>query len=531
MRTRPSPDLSGLGAHYARGLFRRAPLWVAIGALLDLVILEFGRGDIGIGRVFDLSLDAVLLGVVLSLLPWITRTIRVRIWSDAVGARLGPLACLRVVVSSDVLAGVTPTAVGGAPAKAAFLCREGVHPTTALVLTALGSVEDALFFAISVPLAVWLSPSFGFGDLWLHASRTSSGFVSAVRGAVDRAWLALHSEVSSALIALLTALALTLLAGLAGWMIRAVRRRRARPDRGRGGMKVRVRDATALLWRSRRSLLLTLPLTAIQWTARYSIVSCLAFGLGLHVDPFGLYVLQCLVFTAMVFVPTPGATGGAEGAFYLVHEGIAGSETTALLAGWRLLTFLLPVGTGALLLLWMEQRERKHWPRLEHAEPPDEVGRRFGTEVELVVSDRLGVVADPAEPDRIVEGSALLQAGRELRAGEEVVTGRDGDDSRCDDRISRRLCLHEVPRHLELVHLGHEASDAAELLEPGTRVDELRLTVVRVEERQPERDFGTGGVSCGEGEKVEDTDEHQKDHDADVNTNGIAAGVAAATER
>ena len=355
-----SAQRSRTGLDYARALIRRAPLWVGVGALLDLVLLEFGRGHLGVDRLFQLRPEAILLGVGLSLLPWVTRTIRVGIWSKAVGKRLSPLSCLRVVVSSDVLAGVTPTAVGGAPAKAAFLCREGLDPANALVRTALGSLEDGVFFIVSVPIAVWLSPSLGFTDLSCHVRTTVAALANAIRIWTGRIGGTLHPDSSSWIPALFAGLALTLIAVAAGWVLRVWRRRRVSRGRvAKTGMRAQVRDAASLLWQSRRRLALTLPLTAIQWSARYSIVSCLAFGLGLHVDPFALYVLQCFVFTAMVFIPTPGATGGAEGAFYLVHEGLAGRETTALLAGWRLLTFLLPVGTGALLLLWMERREAR----------------------------------------------------------------------------------------------------------------------------------------------------------------------------
>ena len=328
---------------------RRAPLWIGIGALLNLAIVQFGPGWEGLGSLRTFALPPVLLGLILAFVPWFTRTLRVRTWSGALGSPLGLRSTLRVVLCSDVLAAVTPTAVGGAPAKATFLYREGLSPGAALTLTALGSLEDGLFFCVSIPLAVWLSPSIDSGDLSALAAQAVRGglwpFGSSVDGTDHRSLLA---AVLATVLALMLLVALALGTGTLwrrrgpGWLERL---RLAKEE---------MTSSSVLLWRKRRRLLLTLPLTAIQWSSRYAVVSCLAWGLGLPVDPFLLYVLQCLVFSVLVLVPSPGATGGAEGAFLLFHQGVAGTQVAMLLLAWRSLTFFIPVGVGAILLLLLQ---------------------------------------------------------------------------------------------------------------------------------------------------------------------------------
>jgi glycosyltransferase 2 family protein len=104
--------------------------------------------------------------------------------------------------------------------------------------------------------------------------------------------------------------------------------------------------------RGKSRFLLTFLITAVQWTCRYSVVTALAYFLGARVDPVLFFLLQWVIFTAMMFIPTPGASGGAEAAFYLVYEallpaGVIGIAT----AGWRMLTFYFQLALGSIIFL------------------------------------------------------------------------------------------------------------------------------------------------------------------------------------
>jgi uncharacterized membrane protein YbhN (UPF0104 family) len=92
------------------------------------------------------------------------------------------------------------------------------------------------------------------------------------------------------------------------------------------------------------------------------VATALVAFLGAPVDPVLFFLLQWVVFTAMMFIPTPGASGGAEAAFYLVYSalipaGIIGLAT----AGWRFFTFYLQLGLGSLVfaLLNVEGSRRR----------------------------------------------------------------------------------------------------------------------------------------------------------------------------
>ncbi|MFP4623671.1 MAG: lysylphosphatidylglycerol synthase domain-containing protein, partial [Gemmatimonadota bacterium] len=105
-----------------------------------------------------------------------------------------------------------------------------------------------------------------------------------------------------------------------------------------------------ILDRGKAQLALSLLLTAVQWGARYSVITALIAFLGAPVKPLLFWALQWVVFTLMTLMPTPGAAGGAEVTFAIVYGtllpiGILGVAT----AGWRFLTFYLQVGLAAVL--------------------------------------------------------------------------------------------------------------------------------------------------------------------------------------
>nr|MBA2670624.1 flippase-like domain-containing protein [Gemmatimonadota bacterium] len=101
-------------------------------------------------------------------------------------------------------------------------------------------------------------------------------------------------------------------------------------------------------------------LTAIQWSCRYSVISALIAFLGAPVQPVLFWVLQWVVFSIMAMIPTPGAAGGAEAAFFFIYSAFLPERVIGLAtAGWRFLTFYLLLGLAAILFFLLNTRQRR----------------------------------------------------------------------------------------------------------------------------------------------------------------------------
>jgi uncharacterized protein (TIRG00374 family) len=322
-----------------RAVFRVALVLIPLGVLGNLAFsfLATDRAILQALDEFPRQWLAVALG--LTLLPWLTRPLRLLIWTRFLGYRIGFLEAFQMVLAVDLGASVSPTAVGGGFLQWGLLVDRGVSGGTAASITALPTIEDAVFFAIALPTAVVLTAAWEVGT-WTHVAGT----------AATRALVLVALAAAIFLVVLL--LARAIMEGFLGvrtrrWTLRSL----ARVRRGLRSAWADARDVFALIRdHGKARFALSLTLTAIQWSARYSVITALVAFLGAPVKPVLFWGLQWIVFTLMSLMPTPGAAGGAEVTFALVYgsllpAGIVGVAT----AGWRFLTFYLQVGTAALL--------------------------------------------------------------------------------------------------------------------------------------------------------------------------------------
>ncbi|MFP4113807.1 MAG: lysylphosphatidylglycerol synthase transmembrane domain-containing protein [Spirochaetota bacterium] len=273
-----------------------------------------------------------ILAAGLRLVPWITKTLRLMNWMDFLGHPFSFRKGLQITVMSELGAAVSPTLVGGEPVKATMLYGHGVSLGEATSLTSIAAVEDLTFYLVGMPVAFVLASAFRIarvGEL-VTDQFVEGWWVYAVAGTVVLAIVA---------------------AALVIRRTKALPRFRVRVRRFWHEFKRLYRE---MIRRGKNRFLVNLLLAAIHWIARYSVVSALALSLGYEVNVFAVVVVQWLVFAAMAFIPTPGATGGAEGIFLLVFATILPGETIGtILIGWRFLDYYL-VAILALIVLGIQ---------------------------------------------------------------------------------------------------------------------------------------------------------------------------------
>lgn len=349
----PEPDrlhVWGMGELAPQKPRRRGRLTLDRVFRLALVLIPFGvLGNLALSwATTDRALLATLpalprgylyLALVLGLVPWVTNALRLLVWTRFIGTDLGFRDALRIVLGGELGSSVLPSSSGGEIFRWGMMMQRGLSPGAAASVIALGHAEDLLFFLLALPLAVVLSSAWE-----LPVLRSVAGEIEG--SAVQVAGVAV------AVAAVLWGLFRLVLRGRLG----------ARARRSGLRLAARVRRRLRRAWwdfrdvyrlvveRGKSRFLLTMAITAVQWSCRYSVVSALAAFLGANVDPVLFFLLQWVVFTVMLFIPTPGASGGAEAAFYLVYSALLPAPIVGLMtAGWRFLTFYLQLALGAVL--------------------------------------------------------------------------------------------------------------------------------------------------------------------------------------
>lgn len=330
-------------------LFRAALFLVPFGVLGNLA-LSLATTDRGLlASLGAFPREYLLLAVGLGLVPWFTNSLRLRIWTRFIGHPLSFREAFRLTLATELASAATPTASGGGLFRWGLLVQKGVSPGAAASLVSLVVLEDTLFFLVAIPVGVVLSSAWNLPVLRALGRQLRGSTLEVLLGA-------------AAIGVLSWVLARLVLSGGLGarprrWAIRGVARVRRK---ARTGWRDALEVYRMIAARGKKYFALSMTLTAVQWVCRYSVVSALIAFLGGPVHPVLYFVLQWVIFTLLNFVPTPGAAGGAEAAFYLVYSAFLPGQVIGLAtAGWRFLTFYLQLALGALVFLALNALEAR----------------------------------------------------------------------------------------------------------------------------------------------------------------------------
>jgi glycosyltransferase 2 family protein len=338
-------------------LFRTTLILIPIGVLGNIAFSFLVTDRELLAGLPDLPRGYLMLAVVLGLLPWLTNSLRLLIWTRFLGHPLNFREALQMTLAVDLGSAISPTAVGGGFFKWGMLVQRGVAPGTAASLTTFPIIEDGLFFAVALPIAVVATASWDLPVFRLMAERIGAdapAALAATAGIALFSWLAVRWVLTGGLGSRTRQRGIQILA------------------RTRRKMRDLWSDASGvfrlIVVRGKSRFLVSYLLTAVQWGARYSVVSALIAYLGYPVQPVLYWLLQWVVFTLMAFIPTPGAAGGAEAAFYVIYSAFLPAQVIGLAtAGWRFLTFYLQLGLASILFFILNLRGagRIELPRAE----------------------------------------------------------------------------------------------------------------------------------------------------------------------
>lgn len=290
------------------------PVYVAVNVAIALIFTD--SGDLLRLRSFTLGFFLLALGF--RLVPWFMKALRLWNWMHFLKHPFTFREGMRISMMSELGAAVSPTAIGGEPIKTGMLYRRGVSFGESASLTTIAAIEDLGFYLVGIPTAFWLTAAWNIPQV--------NNFLNQAFSNLRNIFLIVGGVV--AVITLLTILVkkTPLLSGIR--------------DRLRKFWTEFRRLYVHMIKRGKWRYLLNIVLAAIHWTARYSVVAMLTLSLGYEIDFLRFFLLQWLVFTLMSVVPTPGATGGAEGLFLLLFRGVLPQQAIGtLLIGWRFIDF------------------------------------------------------------------------------------------------------------------------------------------------------------------------------------------------
>jgi len=92
----------------------------------------------------------------------------------------------------------------------------------------------------------------------------------------------------------------------------------------------------------KKQLLSSVFILFTQWMSKFSVLLILLLALDIEFKPFQIYLQQWIVYLTMIFIPTPGASGGAEATFFLLFEKQLPKDLLPLIIStWRFFMYYL----------------------------------------------------------------------------------------------------------------------------------------------------------------------------------------------
>lgn len=322
-------------------LINRLILFIGFGVLAHIIFVLSTTEKAMLANLSKLGPQHIATIFVLMLLPWMGYAFRITMWSKLLGEKISFRESLKVVITTDVASALSPTAVGGGPVKLALLIKRGFKAGNAGFILTYGIIEDIIFYSSGILLALIFSKGLvqdTVGGLW--------------------AWISSHMNWigGAAILVVLTWVILKVVGVTLSDRIMAVipehfrdkmYQIRANASHSISDIKANFRLAFSYgKWQIVTSILILF----LQWGAKFSILAVLISAFGIEFETIQIYVRQWVVYVTMLFIPTPGASGGAEASFLLIFgKSIPHRISFLVVSLWRLFTYYFILITAVVM--------------------------------------------------------------------------------------------------------------------------------------------------------------------------------------
>lgn len=249
---------------------------------------------------------------------------------------------IRTTFLCEFTSAITPSSVGGSALSMVFLNREGINLGRATTLTMTILFFDELFFVITCPVIVAITPGHDLFDF-------HGGEFEGIRLAF---WIVYGLIFVWTLILFLGIIVMPrYMSRFLGWLFsfRLLRRWHASAVNLGENMA-----ATSLTLRS-HSLswwIKGMAATTLSWVSRYLLVNALLFAFVPEASQFTAFARQFVVWSLLMFTPTPGGSGVSEWLFKRYYGDLIGSAGIVMVIAllWRLFSYYLYLFVGVTLI-------------------------------------------------------------------------------------------------------------------------------------------------------------------------------------
>ncbi len=319
-----------------------------------IVLVAFTLSTQGIDtfvlQVSGLNSNWIAAALFLMFLYWLFEALATYVIAHFYGIRYNMVECFAVTMVGQFFNSITPFASGGQPAQVVYMMKRGTEAGDA------SSVVMIKFFVFQTVLTLYSAVIIVFSFTYFK-TKIPLLFTMTFLG------LAVHG--SMIVLSILFARNRALTERILRFIFMLIKRLRFikitdSTEKNVERSLQNFHDNAALLKNNPVLLLKTSILVALQITFFFAIPYCVCASFGVPKESFFIiFSATVFVVTIISIVPLPGASGGAEGGFYLFFGLFFKSSflVTAILL-WRLITYYSCIGLGSVFTIAFPKRTK-----------------------------------------------------------------------------------------------------------------------------------------------------------------------------
>ena len=275
-----------------------------------------------------IPVEIIILAAIAHVASWFFWALRIKILTKSLDVDITLSKCFKIVLVNLFVACVTPSGMGGEPARILML-REHTSSGNATAIAIGERIIDFMFFGAALPILLFI----------LGMSINMEGIkyyligVAFILGASGGAFLYMISRRDK------IRKSLKKLEKFVGIFVKDSEKRKEIMRK----MEMEYNtffESTFAIFRKKGFLALTFLSTSLLWIIDFLIPSILLMGLGF--DPHWIFILTSMVIIILItIIPiTPGGSGLAEFSGYFLFSQIVPMDIAAILVIlWRVITF------------------------------------------------------------------------------------------------------------------------------------------------------------------------------------------------
>jgi uncharacterized protein (TIRG00374 family) len=318
--------------------FKRYGTWALLAiniAIMTYIISNDPDFSEGFRTLESLSFGFVALCFVVFSLTYFSEGVQLYYIIRMLGGKLSLFKSVRAVIIERYYNAITPTNIGGQPALIVYLMANSLSGTLS------ASAMSIRFIMYQVTMCFFLALMFIFMPL-LNLTISPLIFTALVIGAIG--------SLAMPLVLLLCALWPRVTYRSLGWFCRVGKRLRLLKDSDLAYAKIvdmLNHYSQSMRMINLRYTFVVVFFAVIQFFAAMSVPFFVCFACGVGINYIQSVAYTTVLYTAVSYMPTPGATGIAEGVFYSLFSGIIpGTFIMVALLLWRVASYYLTVVLG-----------------------------------------------------------------------------------------------------------------------------------------------------------------------------------------